>query len=175
MGKKITTEKELKSKLKVKNLKDIPDSPVTLNEFVNTLPQIDANLASMVIEQFPEYQKSCLEMLNILDRSCDRAFESSNKSQRAAIESYSKIVDGLERKLDDPNLSEKDRKAITRDMIYVSDRIATLDQNNKKYILKVLKIVAIIVLCIACLVTCLPIGLILLYFLFNSKRKGSEK
>lgn len=50
------------------------------------------------------------------------------------IKGYQTILDALSKRLDKNNISEKERKSITDDMISVADKIAQADLQNKKFL-----------------------------------------
>ena len=110
--KKITSEKTLLKKLDIDSVEQIPQK---IDQFIDLLPAVDKELASQIINQFPEYRKICEEIIKSLDASCERALLSADKSLKKTIDSYTKILNRLERKLSAKNISEAEQEKITAD------------------------------------------------------------
>ena len=135
--KKITSEKTLLKKLDIDSVEQIPQK---IDQFIDLLPAVDKELASQIINQFPEYRKICEEIIKSLDASCERALLSADKSLKKTIDSYTKILNRLERKLSAKNISEAEQEKITADMIGIADKIANLHREHQNFLLKLLSI-----------------------------------
>ena len=150
--KRISSEKELLKKLDVSSMENIPQK---INQFIDLLPNIDKELAEKIINQLPEYRKICTDILKTLESSCKHALESSDKSLKSTIDSYTIILNSLSRRLNNDNISDQERKEITKDMVDIADKISNLHQKNQNFILKILAVIlfpiTIILLIIAAL------------------------
>lgn len=65
---------------------------------------------------------------------CDHILKDNTENQSAVIHGYQIILGTLSKKLELESITEKDRKAITEDMIEVADKIALADLQNKKFL-----------------------------------------
>lgn len=136
--KKITSEKAVLKKLNVNSVEDIPQK---IEKFIDLLPSIDKELATQIINQFPEYRKICEEMIKSLDASCERALSSADKSLKRTVDSYTKILNRLEKKLSAKNISESEQEKITAEMVEIADKIANLHREHQNFLLKLLSII----------------------------------
>ena len=153
--KKITSEKTLIKKLHINSIEQIPEK---LNKFIALLPQIDKDLATKVINQLSEYREICTEILNSLDASCERALQSADRSLKRTVNSYTKILNGLNKRLLKENLSESDRKDITNDMLNIADKIADLHREHQNFILKILAVILFPITLMLSIITLLITG-----------------
>lgn len=130
--KRYVSEEAVKRTLKIDSFRNL--SKEKIMEFASMIPYMDKDVALAIINQFPEYVDFGKAAIEQYMQTCGSILEKNNESQIAVIKGYQTILDALSKKLDNENISEIERKAITEDMILVADKIAEADLQNKKFL-----------------------------------------
>lgn len=144
MSKKLATEQQVKAALGISDWRNLSKEKV-LN-FVSILPDVDSEVAIKIIEQFPEFSKNSLMMVECLKDACQSVLEENKQSSNQSMEAYQKILDELSVLLKKENTTDVDIKYITEKMIEVADKISAKDTENKEFWSKVLNTLGGIVL-----------------------------
>lgn len=143
MSKYLVTEDQVKKALKIKSFRNLSKDKVM--EFISLIPNMDKDVAISIINQFPNFANFGISAIAQLNTTCDQVLKSNDESRKDAVKAYQTILNGLDRRLQRDDLSEEDRKSITNDMLEVADRIAELDEKNKKFLKKLFTTTASIV------------------------------
>lgn len=137
MAQYLVTEDQVKKALKIKNFQNISKNKIM--EFVSLIPNMDKEVAIAIINQFPAYTESAMNMVTQLNVMCDYTLKSNDISQRETINAYKKILDDLGEVLKKDNISDEERQRITKNMIDIADRISAKDTENKKFLERIYK------------------------------------
>jgi hypothetical protein len=137
MGKYMVTENEVKKALAVDSFRNVSKDKIM--EFVSAIPNMDKDVAIKIIEQFPDYTESAINMLAQLNTMCNNAMKENGESQKEAIEAYKKILDDLGELLKKDKITSEERVQITEQMITVADRISAKDTENKDFLNGIIK------------------------------------
>lgn len=130
---KFPTEDSVKKALKINSFRELSKDKIM--QFASMIPYMDKEVAIAVINQFPTYAEFVKAIISVYMETANRILEDNKESQMAAIRGYQTILDSLSNKLEESN-TEEDRKSITNDMISVADKIAEIDEKNKKFLNK---------------------------------------
>lgn len=66
-----------------------------LINFISILPDVDNEVAIKIIEQFPEFSKNSVEMVNIMRDVCSTALEDDKLITAQSVEAYKQVLDEL--------------------------------------------------------------------------------
>ena len=132
MGKKMMTENEVKKKLGVDSFKDFNKEQIS--EFASQLPYMDRDLAIKIIDQFPDFSNMALGAINQFRLILGKLTDDAAQGQKAVIASYNKILDELVDLLKKEDVFHEERVQILERMLYVADRIAEHDKEQKRFL-----------------------------------------
>lgn len=133
MPKKYDTEDSVKQALHVQSFSQLPTA--LHQQLAEMLSDIEPEVAEGIINKIPFFIDFGNTTISTYTQICDHFLEQNSQSQKAAIQSYQIILDKLSQRLD-ADISEDERKAITKDMIDVANSIASLDERNKDFLEK---------------------------------------
>lgn len=153
--KKIVSEKKLLKRMDIDSVDKIPEK---FDQFIDLLPDIDKDLAMEIINQLPEYRQLCTEILKTLESSCEKALDSADRSLKRTVDTYEKILDGLNERLHAESISEAEKNDITREMVFIADKVADLHKEHQNFILKILAIILFPITIILCVIVALAGG-----------------
>lgn len=132
---KIKTEKQLLKKLKIKDLSKLPTEKVS--EFVSMLHDVDPDVAKKIIDQFPDFTKfasqATQEFRNILVEA-----KKGTKGADTYYRSCELMINSLQKKLDEGNLSPEEQDHIIDRMMEIANKIDEKDEKDKAFIIKIL-------------------------------------
>ncbi len=124
------SENAVKRALKIDTFRNL--SREKIMQFASMIPYMDKEVAIAIINQFPTFADFGKTAVSCYMQMCDNILEKNKESQIAVIQSYQTILAALAKKMDTDDITEKERKAITEDMISAADKIAEIDLQNKK-------------------------------------------
>lgn len=132
MANSLLSEDDVKKALKIDNFRNLSKDKIM--EFVSLIPQMDKDVAMAIINQFPAFGESALNMVMQLNTMCDKLLTSNKSSQADSIEAYKMILESHRDRLTKGDITSEEREKITREMIEVADKIAAKDTENKKFL-----------------------------------------
>lgn len=135
---KFQNEDSVKKALKINSFRELSKDKVM--QFASMIPYMDKDVAIAAINQFPTYAEFVKDIISFYMETANRILEDNKESQMAAIHGYQTILDSLSKKLEESN-TEEERKSITDDMISVADKIAEIDEKNKKFLYKMVSMI----------------------------------
>lgn len=133
---KFPTEDSVKKALKINSFRELSKDKIM--QFASMIPYMDKEIAIAIINQFPKYAEFVKIIILVYMETANKILDDNKESQMAAIHGYQTILDCLSNKLEKSN-TEKERKSITNDMVFVADKIAEIDEKNKKFLDKMVK------------------------------------
>lgn len=137
MSKTLVSVEEVKNVLKIDSFRNLSKDKIM--EFVSLIPNMDKEVATKIIEQYPAFAKLSESMVAQLNKMCDTALEKNEESQRLTIQTYKQILDELSNQLHMEDISKEEREKITKQMIEIADKISVKDTENKAFIDKMVK------------------------------------
>ena len=136
MSKQLITEDQVKDALGLESFRNITKNKIM--EFVSLIPNMDKEVAKVIINQFPAFASAATTMVVQLKEMCDSVLNSNKESQNAAIEAYKKVLDDLGELLKKDELSPEERENIIEHMVTIADKISLKDTENKEFLNHVL-------------------------------------
>lgn len=131
-------KKKMMSEDDVKKVLDIPDfrslTKEKVMEFVSIIPQVDKEVAISIISQFPNYVDMSKDMVGGMVQLCNNALENEKVGNKEVIESYKLVLDSLNKRLDNDDLSFDEKNQITDEMIKIADKIDAINDKHKLFI-----------------------------------------
>jgi len=131
MAKLLSEEKVLK-KLGIEDFRHLTKAKVI--NLASMLDKMDPEVAKKALEQFPEFAKTSKEMLVDYKETLNKGIESNDKSVQSVYDTYSAIIDSLQKELEKDDLSFGEKKYIIEQMKDVADKVDKKDSENKKWI-----------------------------------------
>jgi len=132
MAKKSLTEQQ------VLDMLDIPDfrhmSKDKIMKFTSALPYMDPSVAVAALQQFPEFAKTSIEIVNCYKQSVSEALGRNADSMQSFYDSCDVLIDALKTQLDKQDLSFSEKNQIIAHMMQVLQMKAEKDSENKKFI-----------------------------------------
>lgn len=132
MAKHYLSEEQVKQALHIESFRELSKDKIM--EFVSLIPNMDKDVAMSIISQFPAYADSAKTMIEQMNVMCGNILADNHESRQMAVSAYYKILDSLQKRLDSPDISEDEQKAITKMMIDIADKIAAKDTENKQFL-----------------------------------------
>lgn len=131
MSKSLTELKVLK-KLNIEDFRHLTKGKVIT--MASMLDKMDPEVAKKALEQFPDFSNTAKDMLNGYKDTLDKGLEANRESVQSYYDSCNSIIEGLQKLLDDENLSFEERKYIIDKMLEISKMMGEKDSENKKFI-----------------------------------------
>lgn len=140
------------SEAKVLKALDIPDfrhmTKDKVVSFVSMLPNMDPEVAKKALEQFPEFAKTTLEIVERLKASIDNSLEGNSANMAEFNGACRAMLDALEVELHKDGLSAEEKADIAERMTQVLDMMYRKDSENKEFLRDIVKGVVIFGVCL---------------------------
>lgn len=107
-------------------------------EFTSMIPHMSKDVAIACINQFPDFAKNSVIMIDHLTSICQSALQENSKIDHVILESYFATLTACKIKLENDELSFDQQQQILDTMIYINDKMADIGMLNKQYNLKVI-------------------------------------
>lgn len=124
------TEKKVLKKLGIDDFRHMTKDKVV--QFASMLPKMDPEVAKAALAQFPEFSGLGKDLTGQLKELVNASFDLSSESQRAFFASCNRILDSLEKELDDEDIDSTERDRIENKMILIAQMLKDKDTENKK-------------------------------------------
>ena len=126
------SEKKVLQKLDIQDFRYLTKDKVI--KMASMLDRMDPEVAKKAIEQFPEFANTTKELLSEYKDYLEKGLESNNKSVTKVYDTYSGIIQSLQKELDKDNLSFEEKKYIIEQMKEIADKVDKKDTENKKFL-----------------------------------------
>ena len=103
MSKKIKTEEEVKSLLKIDDWRSM--SKEKIMDFVSLIPNMDREVSLAAIEQFPNYVTMSNSIVDSLIKLCDNSSKEIVKGTDKCLDAYRLVLESLSAQLNNKSLS----------------------------------------------------------------------
>ena len=137
MKETIQTEEQLLEKLKADSLDNLSDKQQ--KKLVKLLPKVSQPVAIDIVSQMPQYTQFASSLVNSLADCCKTCIEKADESHKATIVAYMQALSTLQERLHDEGLSKRDKKAISKQIIDLADKIAKEGNKQRQFIEKCFK------------------------------------
>lgn len=131
MSKHYFTEEQVKDALQINSFCEIFKSK--LMEFVSLIPNMDKDVALAIVGQFPAFSDCAKVMVAELKNLCGNVLADNSDSRGSYVAAYNGILNSPQKELRREDLSSEDRVYITEKMIFVADKLAAKDTENKQF------------------------------------------
>lgn len=129
---KLYSEEKLLEKF---NIDDWSDMPIQqLGKFMSLIPSVDTSVACKIIDQFPDFYGYVSKMTDCLTLAYDRTIENATVTTKASCDGLLIMINALKGRLNKDNLSEKEYITIENMMVDATNKLITLDSDNKKFL-----------------------------------------
>lgn len=133
------TERQVLKKLDIPDFRHLTKEKVIA--FATMIPRMDPEVAKKALEQFPNFASTSLDILKEYRGIIEEAMVDDKESMLACYEMYGRVMDSLEKLLDNDNLSFDEQTYILGQMREVADAVAEKDTEKANNRLKMLGIV----------------------------------
>lgn len=142
MKKSLSREEE-----KVLKMLDIPDfrhlSKDKIVEFTSMLSTMDPEVAKAVLQQFPEFAKSSIEIMRCYQESFIKVLDNNSAEVQSFNLSCDTLIDSLKLLLDKDDLSFDEKNIIIDKMLEIIKMKKDKDTENKKFYVDLLKVLGV--------------------------------
>lgn len=94
---------------------------------------MDKDVATAIINQFPNYSQTVPEMANHLADICKNMLDSNEESTKTAVAAYQMVLDNFSEMLNRDELSFEEKQQVTSSMIDVADKLAEKNRKQELY------------------------------------------
>lgn len=123
------TEEKVLKKLGIPDFRHMTKDKIV--KFASILPRMDPAVAKEAIDQFPQFKEMASELTNALKDMVDKAFKSSEESQKYFFEACNNVIDTLNKELEDDKLDAYEREQIRNHIIQILQMIGDKDTEHK--------------------------------------------
>lgn len=132
------------TELQVLKKLDIPDfrhlSKDKVIAFASMIPKMDPEVAKKALEQFPNFASTSLDIMKEYRGIIETALEDDRESTQKCYEMYDRVMDSLERILQEEDLTFDEKTYILDQMKLVADDVSRKDSEKSNNRLKILGI-----------------------------------
>ena len=128
------TEQDFKKIVGITDFRHLTKDKVL--QFASNLDKLDPEVAKEIIEQFPEFSSTMLNITKEYRETIGDLIKQNAESSKSTCDAYNRILDSLEKTLSNGNLKFEERKWIIEQMKEISDRLDAKDSENKNFLLK---------------------------------------
>lgn len=133
------TERQVLKKLDIPDFRHLTKEKVIA--FATMIPRMDPEVAKKALEQFPNFASTSLDILKEYRGIIEDAMADDKESMLTCYEMYGRVMNSLEKLLDNDNLSFDEQTYILGQMREVADAVAEKDTEKANNRLKMLGIV----------------------------------
>lgn len=128
---RLITEEDVKNYLGIQDFRHA--SKDVLVRFVSALPDINKDVAIKIIEQYPTYSTCAQAFVQHYSTLCDNTLKDNSNSVAAAMKGYQTTLDTISELAKMQSISIDDRHRYAETMVFIADKMAALDANNKRH------------------------------------------
>lgn len=140
-------EQKVLDKLGIEDFRHLSKEKVI--DFVSMIPNMDPEVAKAAIEQFPEFASTMRSIMIDYKQEIEMALKQNDDSVKAYYDACNKILDSLDKLLNDPELSTDEKMQIVEKMQEIQRMMGEKDTENKKYLRDMMAIASVVVVTIA--------------------------
>lgn len=137
--KKSYTEMQVLKKLDIPDFRHMTKDKVIA--FASMLPNMNPEVAKKALEQFPDFASTSLGIMKEYKNIIEAAMEDDRESTQVCYDMYNRIMDSLEKMLENENLNFDEQCYILEQMKIVADEVARKDSEKANNHMKLISIV----------------------------------
>lgn len=146
-SKKPLNEQKVLDKLGIDDFRHLSKEKVI--EFVSLVPNMEPEVAKAAIEQFPEFSLVMKSIMIDYKQEIESALNQNDDTVKKYYNACDKILDSLDKLLDDTDLDLNEKMQIIDKMQEVQKMMDEKDSENKKFIRDVLAIAGVVIVTVA--------------------------
>ena len=146
-SKKPLNEQKVLDKLGIDDFRHLSKEKVI--EFVSLVPNMEPEVAIAAIEQFPEFSSVMKSIMIDYKQEIESALNQNDDTVKKYYNACDKILDSLDKLLDDTDLDLNEKMQIIDKMQEVQKMMDEKDSENKKFIRDVLTIAGVVIVTVA--------------------------
>lgn len=146
-SKKPLNEQKVLDKLGIDDFRHLSKEKVI--EFVSLVPNMEPEVAKAAIEQFPEFSSVMKSIMIDYKQEIESALNQNDDTVKKYYNACDKILDSLDKLLDDTDLDLNEKMQIIDKMQEVQKMMDEKDSENKKFIRDVLTIAGVVIVTVA--------------------------
>lgn len=131
MVKSLNNEKEVKRMLNIDSFRNLSKDKIMY--FVSEIPKMDKEVAMNIVNQFPNFAGSAVNMITRLKELSESAIKESSESQKGTLQAYRNMLEDLGEVIKKDNISQEERTYILEKMQHIADQIHTKDSEQKQF------------------------------------------
>lgn len=122
------TEQQVLKKLDIPDFRHLTKEKVIA--FATMVPKMNPEVAKKALEQFPNFASTSLDILKEYRGVIQEAMEDDRESMRSCYDMYNRVMDSLEKMLDDNDLTFEQKTYILDQMQEVATAVADKDSEK---------------------------------------------
>ena len=99
----------------------------------------DKEVAIAKINQFPEYAETLRTCITEFQTTCDKAIATGSEETKIAMTACKNAMDSLCDRLNNENITQEERTAISSDFVTIATQLNEIDQRSKAFKIEVVK------------------------------------
>ncbi len=109
-------------------------------EFVSMIPQMDPQVATKALEQFPQLKDAALGMAKDYKEAMVKAIDADNEDAKPLYATINAIIDSLQKELDKEEITTQERHFIIEQMKELAQLQRQAHKDNQNFKLKIMGI-----------------------------------
>lgn len=140
----LLTEAQVLKQLKIKDFRHVSKEKVMT--FASLLNRMEPDVAKKAIEQFPEFTKMTLEIMNEYKGIVTKTLDSNSESNQRSLEILDEIIAALKTCLAQDDLSFDEKRYYVEKMEAIGKLAVAKDSENKKFLWQMIGIGSVVVI-----------------------------
>ena len=133
------TEQQVLKKLDIPDFRHLTKEKVIA--FATMVPKMNPEVAKKALEQFPNFASTSLDILKEYRSVIQEAMEDDRESMRSCYDMYNRVMDSLEKMLDNDDLTFEQKTYILDQMQEVAAAVADKDSEKSRNRLKLIGVI----------------------------------
>ena len=133
------TEQQVLKKLDIPDFRHLTKEKVIA--FATMVPKMNPDVAKKALEQFPNFASTSLDVLKEYRSVIQEAMEDDRESMRSCYDMYNRVMDSLEKMLDNDDLTFEQKTYILDQMQEVAAAVADKDSEKSRNRLKLIGVI----------------------------------
>ena len=133
------TEQQVLKKLDIPDFRHLTKEKVIA--FATMVPKMNPEVAKKALEQFPNFASTSLDVLKEYRSVIQEAMEDDRESMRSCYDMYNRVMDSLEKMLDNDDLTFEQKTYILDQMQEVAAAVADKDSEKSRNRLKLIGVI----------------------------------
>lgn len=132
------TEKQVLKKLGIPDFRHLTKDKVIA--FASMVPNMQPEVAKKALEQFPNFASTSLDLMQEYKAIFEEVLADDRESTRVCYDMYNRVMDSLQKMLEEDELSFEEKTYILGLMKEVADAVADKDSEKSENRMKILAI-----------------------------------